>query len=100
MEYPVLTAKERECINNLDTGKRGKEFGQLRVKRYVGNDKTLKALNTLKAERGEKTVGTTSFIPAEDSWYFYAINGKTYHIPEPAEGIDSVLDIEFKRKDV
>jgi len=93
----ALTEKEKQHLENLDNDvKRGREFGRLNVKRYVGNDPRLKALNV----KG-KTLGTTQMImeKGESIWYLYTEQGK-FAFPEPAEGIDTLLDIEFKRKNV
>jgi len=95
LTQPVLTDAERKLIDNFDEGVRGREFGRLNVRKYFGNNSALLALNGT-----AKTIGTTQYIKREGVWYFYAIDGEKYRIPEPVDGIDSVLDIEFKRKDV
>ena len=97
-----LTATEREFLFNLDKeSPRGKAFGQLKAKKYVGKaDYDFDFLNLLKTENGEKYVGSLWMCKGEDAWYFNGIDGKTYIIPEPADGIDELFDIEFKRKDM
>jgi hypothetical protein len=97
-----LTAKEKELINNLDGNvTRGKHFGQLQAKKYVGKNQNFLFLNMLKQEEGGKYVGALRMARGEDLlWYFDAIDGETYRIPEPEGGIDELFDIEFKRRDV
>jgi hypothetical protein len=80
-----------------------KEFGQLRAKRYIGNTNfNLEFLNELKGEQGLKYVGALQMIEENQKsfWYLKAIDGETYRILEPADGIDELFDIEFKRRDV
>lgn len=91
-----FTTAERKLIDNFCAdGARGKEFGLLKVRKYRGFNSALLALNGT-----TKTIGTAQYIKREGVWYFDAINGERYRIPEPAEGIDSVLEMEFKRNDV
>lgn len=94
-----LTAKEKEFINNFDNGSRGKHFGQLQCKKYLGKNQDLQFLNLLKAEEGGKYIGAIHSVKGEDAWYFYGIDGVKYRIPEPADGIDELFEIEFKRRD-
>ncbi len=102
MKNTELTAKEREFLNNLDKIERGTNFGTIQVKSYRGKSSTLGFLNLLKDEQGTKYIGSTSFVREgdKDFWYLYAIDGETYRIPEPAEGIDEFFDMEFKRNNV
>ena len=95
-----LTAKEIEFLNNLDKVEGGRNFGQLQAKKYLGKGVTFANLNTLKAEKGLKYVGTMQMLQEGGSsiWYFNAINGETYRIPEPQDGIDEFFELEFKRK--
>ena len=96
MKNNELTNKEREMINNFcKDGESSREFGRLNVRNYFGNNSQLRELNGT-----AKNIGTAQFIAGENRWYFYAIDGETYRIPEPANGIDTILDIEFKRQDV
>ncbi len=96
-----LTDAERRLIDGLTDGKRGKEFGKLQVRNYLGHNSALRALNgTAKSIGycyGITEVGATG---VREVWYFEAINGDKIRIPEPKNGIDTVLDIEFKRNDV
>ena len=93
-----LTDAERKLINNFDEGTRGKEYGQLRVKKYLGKNSSLLALNGT-----AKHIGVANYVASEGvngTWYVDAIDGERYRIPEPNDGIDTLLDTEFKRKDV
>jgi hypothetical protein len=94
MKSIELTAKERETIMNFDKINVKKESSFLAVKSYLGKNSELKALNGT-----AKFIGTADFIHSENCWYVKAINGEKYRIPEPANGIDTVLDLEFKRKE-
>ena len=91
----TLTAAERKLIENFDEGERGREYGRLNVRKYNGFNSALLALNGT-----TKTIGTAYYNKREGVWYMDAINGERYRFPEPADGIDSVLEMEFKRKDV
>lgn len=105
-EQPKFTAKEIELIENFCAyGKTQRHFGQLQAKAYIGTGEvwgTLRFLNEVKKEKGVKYVGSLQAInEGEDTfWYLNAINGERYRIAEPADGIDEIFDIEFKRKDV
>ena len=88
-----LTNKEREMIDNFcKDGESSKEFGNLNVRNYFGNNSHLRGMNGT-----AKIIGTAQYIAKESRWYFYAMDGETYRIPEPDGGIDTILDIEFKR---
>lgn len=90
-----LTDAERKLIENFDNGTRGKEYGRINVSQYLGNNSLLKELNGT-----AKIIGTTYFIANENAWYFDAIDGESFRIPEPADGIESVFTLEFKRNNV
>lgn len=96
-----LTEAQRNLIENFENvPTKGKmNFGLLQAKSYCGKNQTvnLARLNELKKEQGKKYIGSLSQPFGETAWYLYAIDGKTYRIPEPIDGIDSILDIEFKR---
>lgn len=95
---PTFTKQERELIDNFTKdGVRGKEYGRIQVKEYLGSNPNLLALNGT-----AKFIGTTQLIQegGRSIWYMDAIDGERYRIPEPSNGIDTVLEIEFKRKDV
>lgn len=93
----TLTAIERKCLENLDKVEGVKDNSHLAVRKYSGTNKNLLALNGT-----AKNIGITYRIGegGRDIWYLDAIDGERYRIPEPAGGIDEILDIEFKRKDV
>lgn len=90
-----LTDAERKLIENFDNGTRGKEYGRINVSQYLGNNSLLKELNGT-----AKIIGTTYFVKAENTWYFDAIDGESFRIPEPEDGIESVFSLEFKRNNV
>lgn len=100
--YPVLSEKEKEAIGNLDGNtQRGRHFGQLQCKKYVGGNADIRDLNKLKAETKSKYIGSIRVSRGEEGiWYFDGIDGKTYKVFEPADGIDELFEIEFKRRDV
>lgn len=70
------------------------KFGDLMVKKYLGTNPTL-----LKLNKPRGYIGTAEMkLEGENSvWYFYAEDGETYRIPEPEDGIDEVLELDFKR---
>ena len=96
---PTFTDAERKLINNFCAdGERSKGFGFINVKRYLGLNTRFAALNGT-----AKSIGTASYVKSEGvfgTWYVDAIDGERYRIPEPELGIEAVLDLEFKRKDV
>lgn len=100
MNAPKFNESEKQLINNfckdLPTAK---PFGTLEAKKYVGNNQTLAFLNLLKEEQKAKKIGDAKMIrEGEDFvWYLWAIDGEKYRIPEPENGIDEVLELEFKR---
>ncbi len=94
----TLTAKERSFIDAFCADlPRGKRFGYLNVKKYNGTNSELRGLNGT-----AKYIGTAKSEEIGDRtiWVVTAVNGEKYRIPEPEEGIDEVLELEFKRKDV
>lgn len=98
MANAELTQTERNLINNFDeNGQRGKSFGLLHAKKYVGKNVNLLFLNEIKADEGKKYIGSLAMCKGENAWYLDAIDGERYRIPEPENGIDELFDTEFKR---
>ncbi len=77
------------------------KFGDLQVKKYLGNNVEIQFLQLLAKEEGRKYIGTVQFVVKEDAWYLFPYNAKTrddaFRIKEPENGIEEILDIEFKR---
>ena len=100
----ILTNAQRELIDNFcKIGKRAKPFGNLYAKKYVGNNNVaLEFLNLLKDETQGKYIGKVQAISENGKcfWYLWAIDGETYRILEPSNGIDDILELDFKRNDV
>lgn len=96
----ILTEKEKKMLDNLDVIPTAKQFGLLQVK-TVQNPRYA-FLNEIKKTESKKYCGTIQAITENRKtvWYFDAIDGETYRIPEPTEGIDSYFEIEFKRTDI
>jgi len=95
MKNIELTNTERTMLENWDkipTKRAPANF--LAVTKYLGKNSQLLALNGT-----AKFIGTAEFIHRENCWYVKAIDGEKYRIPEPANGIDSVLEMEYKRKE-
>lgn len=103
MKNSELTKAERKLIDNFCAdAPRGKEFGQLKVRKYCGFNSALLALNGT-----AKTIGVVQYVKSEGVWYMDAINGERYRFPETKNGLfgdengeGAVLDVEFKRNDV
>jgi len=92
-----LTATEREFLENLDKvndNERGGNFGLLKAKKYTGTNSRILALNGTAADIGSVRMSRTE----EGVYYLDGIDGETYRIPEPKDGIDSIFELEFKRK--
>ena len=98
LNFPKFTQKELDGIDAFCAdGQRGKRFGYLNVKKYNGTNTVLRGLNGT-----AKFIGTAKMEVTGDRtvWVVTAIDGEKYRIPEPTEGIDAVLELDFKRKDV
>lgn len=101
---------------NLEETARSRNFGNINVKRYKGNNTILLEVNELADELKIKYIGKTQFIKTENTWYLevdprleifdedFEGNkigfGLKFRLPESDEGIESVLDVEFKRQDL
>lgn len=86
----TLTPEQLSAIDALDAKPIKGDNSHLKAK-YLGTRKDI-------IESGVN--GTIKLINVEPSmWLFTAGDGEGYRIPEPADGIDSVFEIEFKRKE-
>ena len=96
----MLTEKEKQFLENLDVVPNHKQFGLLQVK-TVQNQRYA-FLNEIKKSTSKKYCGTIQAVTENRKtvWYFDAIDGERYRIPEPNDGIDSYFEIEFKRTDI
>lgn len=78
-----------------------KPFGNLQVKKYFGKNVELQFIAELAKEAGKKYIGTASYVVKENAWYFYPFSCKNrneaFRIPEPADGIDEVFELNFQR---
>lgn len=100
MNAPKFNESEKQLIENFcKTLPTAKPFGTLEAKRYVGKNQTLAFLNLLKEEQKAKNIGVAKMIREGENWFWYlwAIDGETYRILEPEDGIDDILELEFKR---
>lgn len=96
-ENITLTEQEMRCLDDLDNFPKGKIFGQLQCKQYVGKNQELQFLNLEKEEEGKKYIGTIFADATSDVWWFKTNTGEVWRIPEPADGIEELFELEFKR---
>mgnify|MGYP003394005362 CR=1 FL=1 len=95
-----FTESERQLIENFcKIGQKAKTFGTLEAKKYFGNNPSLQFLNRIKTHYALKNIGVTKLIKEGEDyfWYLWAIDGETYRVIEPENGIDEILELEFKR---
>ena len=89
--------------NNFEeTATKHKPFGNLQVKKYFGKNVEIQFIAELAKEQKKKFIGTTRYFVKENTWYFYPFNSTNrldaFRIKEPVNGIEEILDVEFKRE--
>ncbi len=92
----------RNNYTNPEEATRASQFGHLTVKKYLGKATELVFLNELRKEEHRPNIGNIHFVVAENAWYFQPFTSNdrndAFRFLEPADGIEELFDIEFKRK--